>query len=50
MYDLPEIFKEMISDANHFGYKNKQYYQNMFNKAENDYKNYKDDCKNLYHI
>ena len=43
--DLPDIFKELISDANHSGYKNKQYYQNMFNKAENDYKNYKDDCK-----
>lgn len=45
MNDLPEIFKELIADANISGYKNKQYYQNMFNKAENDYKNYKDDCK-----
>jgi len=27
------------------GHKNKQYYQNMFTKAENDYKKYKDDCK-----
>jgi hypothetical protein len=43
--DLPKIFLDMIDYANHFGYKNKNYYQTMFNKAENDYKNYKDDCK-----
>ena len=43
--DLPNIFKELISDANHSGYKNKTYYQTMFNKTENDYKNYKDECK-----
>jgi hypothetical protein len=45
MDDLPHIFKELIADANYSGHKNKQYYQNMFTKAENDYKKYKDDCK-----
>lgn len=45
MDDLPHIFKELIADANYSGYKNKQYYQNMFTKADNDYKKYKDDCK-----
>ena len=43
--DLPNIFKELISDASISGYKNKTYYQTMLNKAENDYKNYKDECK-----
>jgi len=43
--DLPKIFTSIIDYANHSGYKNKNYYQSMFNKAENDYKNYKDDCK-----
>ena len=45
MDDLPHIFKELIADANYSGHKNKQYYQNIFTKAENDYKKYKDDCK-----
>lgn len=43
--DLPKIFLDIIDYANHSGHKNKNYYQSMFNKAENDYKNYKDDCK-----
>lgn len=43
--DLPKIFASMIDYANHSGYKNKSYYQTMFTKAENEYKNYKDDCK-----
>jgi hypothetical protein len=43
--DLPNIFKEVINDAGTSGHRNKTYYQNMFNKAENDYKNYKDECK-----
>jgi hypothetical protein len=43
--DLPKIFTSMVDYANQSGYKNKSYYQTMFTKADNDYKNYKDDCK-----
>ena len=43
--DLPNIFKETIKDASHSGYRNKTHYENMFARAENDYKNYKDECK-----
>jgi hypothetical protein len=34
--DLPNLFKDLIDYANHSGYKNKQYYQTMFNRAESN--------------
>lgn len=43
--DLPKIFTSMVDYAQQSGYKNKSYYQSMYNRAESDYKNYKDDCK-----
>lgn len=45
MNDIPKIFKELIDNANHSGHRNKTYYQSMLNRAESNYKNYKDDCK-----
>jgi hypothetical protein len=43
--DLPKIFTSMIDYANQSGYKSKSYYKSMFDRAESNYKNYKDDCK-----
>jgi len=43
--DLPKIFSTIISDAYTSGYRNKGFFETLFNKAENTYKTYKDESK-----
>lgn len=43
--DLPEVFTTLVRDASSTGYHSKEYYRNMFSRAESAYAKYKDECK-----
>lgn len=43
--DMPQLFAAQIRDAATSGYNNKDYYRNLFSRAENSYMKYKDECK-----
>jgi hypothetical protein len=43
--DLPNIFAELVRQANPTGYANKDYYKSLYKKSESDYKKYKEESK-----